>query len=285
VPIPSLDQFLGAAEARQRIIDAFSSEVSEQMPEIIGRLLDLIDQYLADGGEALSLGELSSVATFGDLLDLVSDAGLGDLTETMRERLTELSDKVADSLRLGGLKTGQLTLDSSALEALIDYKVREAIETIALPIVKEVQTAWISSTFTGKPIREAMAEVGAALVNSTPAQAETLVGTAFNAIDRGVTAGTVDASDPDIVYLYIGPSPDDGDRITRKTCIHIVNKYFTRDQISRMENGQIADVFLHGGGWNCRHSWQPLSLEVADETGLTAGTSEDIEAFNAAGRR
>ena len=283
--MPPLDQFIGAAEARQRIIDAFSSEVSAQMPEIIGRLLDLIDQYLADGADALSLGELSSVATFSDLLELISDAGLGDLAESMREKLTELSDKVADSLRLGGLKTGQLTLDSSALEALIEYKVRDAIETIALPIAKEVQSAWVASTFTGKPIREAMAEVGAALADKTPAQAETLVGTAFNAIDRSVTAGTVDASDPDIVYLYVGPSPDDGDKITRKTCAHIVNKYFTREQIARMENGQIPDVFLHGGGWNCRHSWQPLSLAVAIEMGLTAGTSEDVEAFNAAGRR
>ena len=279
-----LDQFVGSADAKQRISGAFASEVSELMPEIIDQLLELIDQYLADS-EALTIGELSSVATFQDLIALVSDAGLGDLAEVMRERLIALSEQVADGLRLGGLKAGQLTLDASALDALIEYRVRDVIETIAAPIAKEFQSAWVSSTFTGKPIREAMAEVGAALADKTPAQAETLVGTTFNAVDRSITAGTVDAEDPDIVYLYVGPSAADGDKITRPTCRHIVNKYFTRDQIALLENGQIPNVFLHGGGWNCRHSWQPMSLAVAIEMGLIAGTAADIEAFNAAGRR
>lgn len=284
--MPTLDQFLGAADARQTLIDAFSATVSEQMPEIVGRLLDLIEVYLEASPGALSLGELSSVAAFGDLLEMLNEAGLSEVADGMRVQLAQLADAVAGNLRLGGLKAGQLTFDASALEALIEYKVRDVIETLATPIAKEIQSAWVSSTFTGRPIREAMAEAAEGLLTSkTAAQAETVVGTAFNAIDRSVTAGTVDAEDPDIVYLYVGPSPSDGDTITRKTCGHIVNKYATREQIARLENGQIPDVFLHGGGWNCRHSWQPLSLAVALEMGLTAVTEEDIQAFNAAGRR
>lgn len=283
--MPTLDQFLGAADARQTLIDAFSATVSEQMPEIVGRLLDLVEAYLQNGGDALSLGELSSVAAFGDLLQMLNDAGLGDVADEMRSRLADLAGNVSDSLRLGGLKTGQLTFDASALEALIEYKVRDVIESLATPIAREIQGAWVASTFTGKPIREAMAEAAALLTDKTPGQAETVVGTAFNAIDRSVTAGTVDAEDPDIVYLYVGPSASDGDKITRPTCKHIVNKWATREQIARLENGQIPDVFLHGGGWNCRHSWQPMSREVAEKMGLDQVSEADISAFNAAGRR
>lgn len=282
--MPTLDQFLGAVDSRQAVINAFSRQVSAQLPEIIGNLLDLIEEYLRNGGEAMSLGELSSVAAFNDLLEMIDASGLGALSEDMRRKLLDLSEGVSDGLRLGGLKTGQLTFDASALEALIDYKVRSVVETIAAPMAREFQDAWAASTFTGKPIREAMAEAAALITDKTPKQAETIVGTAFNAIDRSVTAGTVDATDDDIVYLYVGPSASDGDKITRPTCKHIVNKYFTRAQIAQLENGQIPDVFLHGGGWNCRHSWQPLSLAVAIEMGLDAGTAADIEAFNAAGR-
>jgi hypothetical protein len=38
-----------------------------------------------------------------------------------------------------------------------------------------------------------------------------------------------------------------------------VGKVYTRAEIDAMDNGQIDNVFLTGGGYNCRHVWMEVS--------------------------
>ncbi len=59
-------------------------------------------------------------------------------------------------------------------------------------------------------------------------------------------------------YFYNGPE----DRITRPFCRHLLDSAkntpyegWTRAEIDRMNNGQIPNVFVSGGGWNCRHTF------------------------------
>lgn len=59
-------------------------------------------------------------------------------------------------------------------------------------------------------------------------------------------------------YLYMGPA----DKATRPFCIDRVGKMFTVKEINGMDNGMGLDVWLNGGGWNCRHSWVPVAAEM-----------------------
>lgn len=60
-------------------------------------------------------------------------------------------------------------------------------------------------------------------------------------------------------YEYFGPD----DKLTRPFCIKLIRPHpitrrrrtLTREEIDELDNGQTEDVFLTGGGWNCRHSW------------------------------
>lgn len=61
-------------------------------------------------------------------------------------------------------------------------------------------------------------------------------------------------------FVYIGPL----DSVTRAFCAPKVGKVFTRDEIDGMSNGQTADVFTDGGGWNCRHKWIGVPAAVAE---------------------
>jgi len=64
-----------------------------------------------------------------------------------------------------------------------------------------------------------------------------------------------------LLYRYTGPN----DRRCRPFCHKIKNasqKTWTREEIDKLDNHQIPNVFITGGGFNCRHQW--------DIAGITA---------------
>jgi hypothetical protein len=62
-------------------------------------------------------------------------------------------------------------------------------------------------------------------------------------------------------FLYIGPI----DRRCRNFCLAHVGRVVTRETIDALSNGQLPNVFLTRGGYNCRHLWHPVR-----EPGLVA---------------
>ena len=73
------------------------------------------------------------------------------------------------------------------------------------------------------------------------------------ATDRAFQIIEEDLPAQEIRYEYSGLD----DKLTRPFCEHLleVGKAYTRAEIEKMDNGQLPNVFLTGGGWNCRHQW------------------------------
>ena len=78
-------------------------------------------------------------------------------------------------------------------------------------------------------------------------------------------------------YLYTGPI----DGITRGFCRELVNLVVNDKQMSRLNNGQGLSVITSGGGYNCRHSWSPVSEGFIKAAKLKKATSADINQANA----
>jgi hypothetical protein len=72
----------------------------------------------------------------------------------------------------------------------------------------------------------------------------------------------------DQLYWYAGPT----DALVRPFCRLHVGKVYTREEIDALDNGQLGEVFLTAGGYNCRHLWMPIS-RVSDLAALQ-GTDE-----------
>lgn len=68
----------------------------------------------------------------------------------------------------------------------------------------------------------------------------------------------------DLVYVYVGPQ----DVKTRPFCRPLVGKAVTEKTLGELDNGQGLDVATFAGGYNCRHSWAPMSREDARERGI-----------------
>jgi len=83
-------------------------------------------------------------------------------------------------------------------------------------------------------------------------------------------------------FMGIGPL----DSLTRPFCVKHVGKVYTREEIDQMDNGSTrSDVFVDFGGWNCRHSWPPVTKEVADAINANPETAQDAVRQGRAGIR
>jgi hypothetical protein len=61
-------------------------------------------------------------------------------------------------------------------------------------------------------------------------------------------------------FYYAGPA----DSKSREFCLKTKDQgVYTREEIDALDNGQFGMVFDFGGGYNCRHSWVPISQETA----------------------
>jgi hypothetical protein len=96
-------------------------------------------------------------------------------------------------------------------------------------------------------------------LDATVSQATTLVDTSLMSVDRKVYLTQAQESGFGL-FLYAGPQ----DRITRDWCEPRVGKAFFADELDSEENDtgpQPASVY--GGGWRCRHRWEPLTATEA----------------------
>ena len=81
-------------------------------------------------------------------------------------------------------------------------------------------------------------------------------------------------------YLYTGPL----DGLTRGFCFHLVNKVVNSSQMRKLNNNQIGNPLISGGGYNCRHSWSPVSKGYVEAADLELATDQDIRDANRAAK-
>ena len=100
------------------------------------------------------------------------------------------------------------------------------------------------------------------------AQAQTLFDTQVSIIGRQIVASAPKSRETP-AYLYVGPF----DGVVRDWCLDHLGMVRTQASIEALDNGQLPNPFLTGGGYNCRHSWLAVSdpdLVALADTGQRA---------------
>jgi hypothetical protein len=129
------------------------------------------------------------------------------------------------------------------------------------------------NVLTKRSPREIIDELAVTL-NRTQAQTATLFDTQMTIFGRAVEAAQTQALGPQQPYLYAGPV----DLKTRDWCLERVGKVFTREDIDAMDNEQLPNAFLTGGGYNCRHVFMAVESQALRSL---AGTDERADGFDA----
>ena len=250
---------------------------------------DLVAKFQADLTKIVAQARTNVVSTLSDRLSVVDGHVAKTKTNTrILQGIDDLFQKSMDRAGYEGLVkdyvssfNGQFTYFQDTLDTLgeeigRDLTIEFGKRDRALFIQQQVSTRqMLESTLDvvgsaaerqallsigGLPLGQLVGAISMKL-DTTVAQATTLADTALSMFyrtitDRGyrlVERGLPDSMD--LLYRYGGPD----DKITRTFCHKMLartrTELLTRGQIGQLNNGQLPNVFLTCGGYNCRHQW------------------------------
>ena len=231
--------------------------------ERLRRLLD--KEFERAVREVAQAGTVDAAASFGRIEAKLRDIGLDVSTRMfLREQYRRELRQVKAYFDLVGKGVDFDIADATAAEALIELDLSQISTSIAK----------ISTTLKSQLMRQVLLgeepnvrDLADNLTGRMQANIETELRTATMAYNRTVSAEKGKAAFGDeLRFYYDGPD----DAITRPFCRDVLNPgdrplpVYSEAEVAGMDNGQGLEVQIHGGGYNCRHSWNPVSADFEE---------------------
>ena len=229
-------------------MDLASARFSNRLQEVLARVERIIRGRLLTmpiGESAVDRGVTANQLQ-ADIRQAVLDAGWEDLKTKAFSRVL---DQLTTDILSGSERSASVARRLEALRILAEESVWGQRTVLGDALWRAVARG----VFTGRPVPALLDDISE-VVDRTRPQIETLYDTSVSIYGRQVEALTADPG-PDVRFRYLGPDDD----VVRPFCRERVGKTYPRGEIDQMDNGQIPDVFLTGGGYNCRHSWIEVS--------------------------
>ena len=211
------------------------------------------------------------------ILDLILRGGLGLAVEDFVEATTRIRASVEKSLEAVGVDLSPQAIPQ--LDLIQQQATTAVFEDVILPdFTKAIKTA-LRSMSLQIPTEIIKSDLELQLERATGRQL-TDIKTQISEYGRSTTAIASAAAGLEH-YLYTGPR----DGITRPFCDVLINLVVDEKQMNKLNNNQGRPVRIACGGYNCRHSWSPITESFIEAAGLERATSGDIVAANAAAKR
>lgn len=267
-------------EAAGDAIAVRSEQLGANFARLLANVLKAADRALRPvlqdaiaGDRTATIRAARGVILRSDIRQALRDAGFDDLARTASEAAVEaMAVEVMKTRTAQGVakmvKPSQQRI--AALAALGEANLLGTAEDITTALVQAV-SVWAFTVTDPNRILEVLADV----TDTEFSKVQTLFDTQTSIYGRQIEAVATENLGPNQAFLYTGPV----DGRTRDWCLDRVGKVYTRAEIERMDNGQLPNPFLTGGGYNCRHSF----LAVASDE-LTALVNTGQRAARYAGR-
>lgn len=148
------------------------------------------------------------------------------------------------------------------LDAIVNGQVADVVKVFRLAR-EEMRDAVSRGITSSGSLADVIEEVRARL-STTYVRATAAVDAAIMAVGRRsvIAAAREVEGELDLVYVYVGPR----DAKNRPFCRTWVGKAVTDP--ARLDNGQGLPADDYCGGYNCRHSWAPTTVETAIAEGI-----------------
>jgi hypothetical protein len=274
--MPDVSNLLSDAERIAEMADSLSEWFAGELADVLRRLerrlsaeLDAIETEVTGdlevwsswhpyrGLEAARREELKrdlqrALLARANIRDFLTTAGYDELVAAASVRgLDALATQV---LTTGTAQTvasvpQSLSQQIAGLQSFLGLDLLDQGDVIAQSVWRAVMRGVIAGED-----RNALIGDLAETLDRSVAQVRTLYDTSVSVYARQVEA-LQSTGESDEAFLYAGPV----DGRVRPFCFDHVGKVFTRAEIDRMDNGQIPNVMLSGGGYNCRHQFVAVS--------------------------
>lgn len=236
-------------KAREAEIERFVSYLGK----VVGRELQAFVRQLQRSRDDIS----QSIRILGQIEDaLVSagyETGARELGRIYGKELKAAREIFAEST---GLSFRVTDTDLSIIETAIEFDVDTTAATLS-KFGADTKQLLFNQIFIGQ--QPDLSEVEEVLEPRLLRNIKTELNTTVQTFYR--TVNVRKASEVGITeFMYQGPY----DKVTRDFCRGILNKggTFTREEISKLDNGQGLDVMTSCGGYNCRHVWLPAQSKA-----------------------
>ena len=271
-----------------RAFAATADAASARFARELARVLAVLERDLLGLVQSVRAKDRSTLARLGRLLTLrreirqaVADAGFSGLvTRASMDAVSRMADAATGiPLVKAAVKLGRVS--PARLEAMAQL-MRADMLGLGDVLAQQLWRAAMTGLYTATPAEKIVAGLQRVL-DKTRAQTQTLYDTQISVVGRQIVADEPTESDQQ-AYLYVGPA----DGIIRPWCLEHLGRVMTRDRIEALDNGQLPNPFLTGGGYNCRHSWMAVSdpaLIALANTGQRAPGFEERVAVAQAIRR
>lgn len=239
-----------------QITEAFAEQLDTVRAALDAQVRRLVNDLETKGGRLIatkaSLGRALRLRT--ELQAALVEAGYVDLVAAAVDApLDTLAATVLKGRSIAAQAAEITPLDLDALAALKEIRFADLLQ-----LGEQTSNALWRSTVDGvlglRPVPDLVDEL-AMVTDVSVRQARTLHDTAVSTYGRSVEQLGLPGEAADR-FLYIGPD----DTETRPFCKELVGEILTRDEISALDNGQLPNVLLTGGGYNCRASSPWLRL-------------------------
>jgi len=260
---------LQAAAVREAAMqDAFVLVFESELRSVINRFLrrlkaELEDWDIDDDGRLVSeLANLGRAIGFrAQLGQWLEQEGFSALAARV---LDEPLDRLAESVLANAVAKKAATLAPAGFDVLAAFKELHLADLldVADDLARVLSARALEGVLGMRPV-DALVQDFAQIAGISQRQARTLYDTAVSTYTRQVEQlhATGEASE---LFVYVGPA----DSVMREFCRKHIGRVYPRESIDEMDNGQLPNVLLTGGGYNCRHTWKRVSVLDDELIGL-----------------
>lgn len=206
------------------------------------------------------------------LLDFILRGGLGLAVDDFIESTSRIRSSVETSLEVMGVDLSPQAMPQ--LDLVQQQAATAVFDDVIVPDFKKAIRNSLRSMTLAIPTEIIKSDLETQLERSEGRQL-TEIKTQISEYGRSITA--VAAADAGLDhYLYTGPK----DGITRPFCRALINLVVDEKQMNKLDNNQGKPVKIACGGYNCRHSWSPVTESFIEAAGLTPAKASDISKAN-----
>src|SRR5262245_14408445 len=249
-------RFVQSAKRTADAADALSAQFARELTRILRaaeRNLRAVIAKSASGERTAIVTAAQAERVRRDIRQTLKQAGYDALaTEATQLPFDRIGERMLTMRRLGQQAAELSFFELSRMEALKSMYAGTLLEQ-GDDVAKALWQAVVRGVFGARSPERILDDLADVLDGSEPA-IRTLYDTLLSIYGRQVEA--IQAGDePQAAFAYMGPVDDK----TRDFCLDHVGRVYTRDEIDTLDNGQLDNVFLTGGGYNCRHVFMEVS--------------------------
>ena len=207
--------------------------------------------------------------TDDELLQFTLENGYGIAVDEFIDQADLIRDTVKETLAVTTAGFDLSSIDNQ-IDTLQAITAKAVFDEIVIPTIKANIRGGLRELAFDVPKKTMISNLQDRMNQSTGRQL-TQIKTQISQYGRSINSVAAKAAGLEH-YLYTGPV----DGVTRPFCKSLVNLVVTNTQMNRLNNGQGLAVITSGGGYNCRHSWSPVSAGFIKAASLTPATNSDI---------